>query len=225
MNILAAEDTLWNKPYTHTADTPLHENFDYFSETEPLECNSITSPTSCIFKAKTDAHLGSIIFILIVTFLLMVGFIGYNPDHCDPYGIGDCLDKTAKDKINQKPLQLGKAIVVFVIALLLIKHIRNDLVDKYFNFSTHTLSFKKAGTDKVTKQIQFQDIAYFELMKYDASPYQHYEVNVKLKNGNRIHLYATKDKILSTGAAATLSHDTGISVQKVSFIDPKIIKD
>ena len=217
LNMLHASDTLWDRPYTPTTEPPLHDKFAYFSETESLECNGVFSPTSCVFRARTDAHLGWVIFILVITFFLMAGLIGDNPDRADPYGGGISLSEKAKERINQRPIQWIKALIVFAAALLLVQYIRADLTDKRFDFSDHLVTIQKAGTDQMLETIPFQTIAAFELMKYKTKEYMHYEVNLRLKAGKRIHLYAGKDKILCTSAAIELSEKLGIGVEKLIY--------
>lgn len=219
LNTLSASNTLWDRPYIPTEEPPLHEEFDYFSETESLECNGgiYSSPTKCIFKAKDDAHLGSIIFILVLAFFLISGLIGHNPDYQDPYSAGSMLSEKAKDEINHKPIRWKEALIVFILALFLIKYINSDRINKKFDFQNRLLTLTKARDNELIETIPFQEIELYELMKYEKKEYVHYEANIRLKNGRRIHLYANKDYISPTSSAVRLSKELNISVKKVVY--------
>ena len=214
-NILSASSTLFDEPYILTTESPLHEKFDYYSETEFLECYK----SSCDFNAALDTNLGSVILILAIAFFLAAGLIGHNPDHEDPYGGSSYFSEEHKEKINQRPLQWGKALAVFVIALYLVKFVRADLVDKHFDLSNHLLTLKKAGTDEIVESIPFQTMASFELMNYHTEVYRHYELNLRLKSGKRIHLYASRDYLSPTLMAIELSQKMGMDVKKVVYTD------
>jgi len=78
---LYADTSLYSQPYIASTQPHLYETFDYFSDTEPMECDSMFSPTKCSFKTAYDAHFGKVLFILIVAFFLIIGLIGGNSDY------------------------------------------------------------------------------------------------------------------------------------------------
>ena len=125
-SILYGVDDIDQQNYKQSTYEQLHEKFSFISNTESMECDSMINPHKCEFKVSRDYNLLSIIFILFISFIIMIGLIGTNPE-----GIGFSetiiydteLSKKRQDEINHRPLQIGKAIIVFIIALYIIKYI------------------------------------------------------------------------------------------------------
>jgi len=75
------QTSVYAQPYKESTVPHLYEKFDYSSDIESMECDSMRSPSKCSFKKSYGAHLGTILLILFVAFLLMSGLIGRNPDY------------------------------------------------------------------------------------------------------------------------------------------------
>ncbi len=72
---------VYSQPYKESTVPHLYEKFDYSSGIKSMECDSMTSPSKCSFKRSYGAYLGTILLILFITFLLISGLIGRNPDY------------------------------------------------------------------------------------------------------------------------------------------------
>jgi hypothetical protein len=189
-----AQIDIYSLPYSESNQSHLYEKFDYFSDTERMDCNSFHAPIQCRFDIKHDAHLGMIITILLVALFLMIGLIGRNPDYDGDYEAGvTILSEKKKNEINARPIYLGWAILVFVIALYAVKYIRKNDTNKIINFSKQTLLLEDRDGNYI-QRYDLNQLKAIEVLRYTDSDYQHYELNLQFEN-SRINLYAGKDDL------------------------------
>ena len=205
-----------NDSYIASTQPHLHEKFNMFSDIELSIDGGLIHPTAYNFNTKYDAHLGSIIMIFFIAFLLMVGFIGTNSDR--PIGFSDTtynleMSEKKKNEIDNRPVGLLQAIIVFVLASLLIKYIHKDDVNRVVIFDKQIL--KILDRDKnVIEEYSLKDANAIEILKYSDNEYLHYELNIQLKN-RRYNLYANSDNISINCYASILSKRLNKPIVKI----------
>jgi hypothetical protein len=196
--------------YRDSTKEHLYEEFDYFPNTDTMDCDNATE---CRFNTKYDAHFGATITILLIAFFLIFGLIGFNPDYVDYSSSVMPLSKKRKNEINAQPIYFGGAIIVFVVALYLIKYIRHEDTNKILNFAKQTLTLEDRDGNKI-KSYNLHDLKSIELLHYDKGDYQHYELNLEFEN-KRINLYAGRDSLLCTSQARELSTRLHKPIEKI----------
>jgi len=205
-----------NDSFIASTSPHLHEKFDMFSDIEVIIDGGLLHSTAYNFNTQYDAHLGSIIAILFITFLLIVGFIGTNSDR--PIGISDTgynleMSEKKKNEIDSRPIGLIQAIIVFILATLLIKYIHKDDVNRVVNFDKQIL--KILDRDKnVIEEYSLKDANAIEILKYSDNEYLHYELNIQLKS-RRYNLYANSDDISINCYASILSQRLNKPIVKI----------
>ena len=183
--------------YKNSNKNPIHEKFNFISDTELGTCDTINMSTPCSFNITSDSHLILIFFLSILTMYIIVYLIGWNADGQKVASLGGSyffmrfpVSKKYLDKINSRPFQIGKAIIVFVIFLYIISYISSNEYNKTFNFNDKKIYLTQ---DKDIKRvIEFNNIEKLEILKYKEDKYIHYEFNLELLGGERIHLYTDK---------------------------------
>jgi len=208
--------SLFSQVYLESTQEHLYEKFDYISDIESMDCNSYSNPTICRFNSKYSAHLGSIIAILVISFFLISGLIGRNPDHdgADSYGgSGISLSEKKKTEINARPIYWGWAIFVFVAALYMIKHIRSDDNNKIIDFTKQALIIEDRESNQLYSY-PLKELKTIEILKYTDEDYIHYELNFHFED-KRINLYANKDDLHCCIAAKILSDKLDKPVVKI----------
>ena len=204
---------IYKQPYIQSQYKHLYNKFDYFSDTESEQCDSLLHPSVCNFNTKYSAHFNSIITILLITMFLMFGLIGRNPDHQDIYGSISDISEKQKQAINNRPLKLGSAVIVFILALYLIKYIRSDDTNKIFDYPNKMLIIQDRDKNEL-KRYPFSSIKGVEVLKYVDGEYMHFELNIRLKN-NRLNLHSSKDDLLPALEAISLHKRLNVPVFKI----------
>jgi len=216
--ILTLSVSLYAKSDNYIASTlpHLHKKFDMFSDIEVSIDGGIYHTTSFNFNTKYDTHLGSIIAILFIAFLLIVGFIGTNSDRA--IGISDTgydleMSEKRKNEIDSKPIRLIEAIILFVLATLLIKYIHKEDVNRVIDFDTQMLKILDRDNNIVEKY-SLKDANAIEILKYSDNEYLHYELNIQLKD-RRYNLYANDNNISIRYYASILSERLNKPIVKI----------
>ena len=216
-------DNILEQEYVESNFEQLYEEFEYFSDTESMECNNFTNPSKCYFKVDLGYNLVSTILILSIAFLLMISFIG---PPSQGIGFSDAvilnveLNKEKAKEINQRPFQLGKAILVLVIALYLIKYINSGYYDKNFDFDKKIFYLTDGKTNEIIESFSFDKIKNIELLKYKKDSYEHYELNLHLVNDKRIHIFARRDDLSATIYSKILSEKMSKPIEKLLSSKP-----
>ena len=215
-------DNILEQEYVESNFEQLHEEFDYFSDTESMECNNFTNPSKCYFKVDLGYNLGSTILILLIAFRLMIFFIG-PPSHIgfsETFMLNIELSEEKAKEIDQRPFQLGKAILVFVIALYLIKYINSGYDNKNFDFDKKIFYLTDGKTNEIIESFSFDKIKNIELLKYKKDSYEHYELNLHLVNDKRIHIFARRDDLSATIDSKILSEKMSKPIEKLLSSKP-----
>ena len=180
---------LYSQDYIDSIQEHLHKKFDSSSDTMPMECHG----QSCKFDIYRQDHLGAIIGILFVAFLLISGSIGSNSDSIEASWVGSMgsvrlpVSQKKKNEIDAQPIYWGRALLIFVVALVLIKYIRASEPSKIIDFATQELHLQNRDFETI-QSYPLSDIKQIEILKYNDTTYKHYELNLQLSQ-TRINLY------------------------------------
>ena len=125
------------------------------------------------------------------------------------------LVNATKRESTHVPYIFFKALGVFIVAIYLIQSLNANDKNKLFDYRKQQLYLSDNKSHAIERTIPFQDIQAIEELKYSDGDYTHYELNIQLRDGERIHLFSDKSDTFIKMYAEQLNKKLQKPIEKI----------
>jgi hypothetical protein len=145
----------------------------------------------------------------------LIGVPSHGIGFSETFHLNMASSEEKRKEIDARPMHLGIAIAIFIGALYLIQYLNSGYVNKTFDFNKNKLYLTNSQNNDLIQSYSLDDIKNIELLKLTDTNYEHYELNIHLMAGKRIHIFSRKDDLLTVPYANILADKMNKPIEKV----------